>query len=1201
MEILSTSYVYNIQDIPGDTRAEKFKFIGQIVKSICAQDDVDFEISVKKNNVSGVIVPLIKVLVGVKTHNSEFIIEALKSDDTYLINEALRARWFYDGSNKLLTNYKYFSSIVFPFVSMKTRREIVKKLSVCLGGQQTGVAADFFNGFVTDYRMQEAVSFLPNCTSEFIYDAIVKYEIVLTNKLLKKLYRNHSEVVVKYLNFFNPYKTDLISRTMFRLLDASKYENFVPMLIPKHPEIFLIMQEIHHISSNLGNRRAKMLFKEAKHIFIQNPRNIIQLVPLKLIYDSLTLEEFEMMFGNLLEECWDMFLMDEIIGYLEYYPEEKRASLLREKVMEKYGRDLFEEVDKIIPKFLLFLPKEKRFALARKIVNEQHKMPLTDCEISWWCYLPINEAIPALKAKILRNWKSNKHQIFSQMIYVCKLNESTEALLDVLQFVDENYHNERSDLMLSMLDRIKQEFNINEFDENYWRHLFNIIKRTKLKKENARDYWVLIKILKEYVHFCDKHELPANEIIDHIVQLFLEGRVGMSWKLLEDEAEYERRYLDVCMRNNYWLSMAYKINVIDGIYNFNQRHCTADNNVPRLSIKDYPHLLEIVERVLKFTTWEGNWKIPMAEKLKQHEPELFNSWFPEGDTECTCATCPHKEYKDTETLIISEIENTKVPAVVVTKPKVTYITEAIIALKKNYSEIKKDWQRYYECCVQQALVPKKKHYVRQFLKSLKWYHEVPIKFAEQALQENNISLLGHLLDGPILSKVARKFIPSVDEKYRCHNCTSASHVAAAIKNANTPTIELVQDFLAVRYMYYSKSYVNGCMKMWSYVAYRTRSDRLIELSRELSRERLFCKRHAIRLMDSMASRTDLVAFLGYMHKTEKHRAVRQILADKIGKLFVGRPGEDTWGLVRRFIEDVKIGEELDLEDLIGYEPMPVDFASDYVTLVLTKVRSFIEQGMSRHSAAKIVDLLLDNIKSNVQDHLSTAVCRDVIGFYMEDVSMDLTCMYRFVIKFYLNPTSVDFDDRLQHLMGLLVMESKRWYALGVEKRRCAPNVVESLLYTYVSRVQKFTVSEKLTLGLLAEFKLAFGPYEHSYGHVMIFLSLCYVKSHPSFRRFGSTLSKSLDSLLSRYEPEYFMHIVGLIHEFTSGFKSYEYSRIVCNRADFLEGLIEDKNEHSLIVAAKLLSLKFVNEYDKKHCRILRQLSESSNKIVQSFL
>lgn len=1187
---LKHTCLFAIQEIPGETREEKFKEIGQIVKRVAGaiEKNEDFDSAVNDLSVPLGLVPLVQVLVGVKIKNHEYVIKALKSDNEFLVTEALRARWFFDGSNESITNREFYSTELLPYVSMSTRRKIVKKLVVCLANEHT-LAEDFFNHFVSTYGIHEAVNLLPACRSEFIYNAIVEHKIIFSNKLLKILYRKWPDLVVRYFKFMDPNeRTSEINRTMFRILNIYDYETFMPMLLTKYPEMFVNMQEIHPTSPTLGNRRAAMLLKNAKEIFIQKPRGVIDLMPIKLVYDTLKPEEFETMFGNIFENQWDMFKLDYVMNYLEYYPEDKKAALIRKKVKERYGYDLYDKVEKLTSTYLLLLPKNERFELTRKIIEVKHRCDAPDYENTWWCYLPLEDAISSLKIQIAKNWKSNKRQsLFSQLVYVCKLNENLEALLGVLQYIDQKHQYEKSNVIISMLDRITQEFELDDFDQRFWDSLFSIIKRIKLKQENARDYWVLIKILKKNVHYYVNNNLPPDDIIDLIIKLFLEGRVGVSWKLLEDQAEFEHRYLDVCFKNNYWLNIGYKKNVVEGIYSFNERHVTSSNEHLRFSLKDYPQLLKAVEETLKKEqNEEVSWVLYTKEKLKKHEPELYAQWFPNE------TNTPEEPISD------DFVEEPMVPV----KEKKIYLTEAIIALKRNYSVIKDNWERYYDCC-KNEVASKKRRRVKLFLKTLRWYQDVPIDFVKKTFSDKNFNLMAYLLDGPEFSFIAERFLPKDSATNHDESYLDAIHITSAVRNSNSPiSPELVEKYLAAQYMYSYKNYINDGLKLWSYVSYRTATDRMITMSSNLSKKRLFLRKHAIRMMNAMASADKLVDFFGTLWKNEEHPVIRELLAGKIATLFAKRPSEQTWNLMKTCIADLKIEQDDLLVILIGSKDIPLEFTAPYGELVLKKLKEFVEQGMSKLDGNTFIEKICENFKSDCTDRLSEDFYKELLNFGLRNCSADTdnTELNRFIIKTYLNPAGKNFDERLKHMSSVLKEESSRWHGLSMEERRNTTNYVENFTVVVVYQVQKFKGNLELLEKLYDIFENIFTPSQHAGSHILLFLCREFLRVN-SFKEFGLVMSEKISVLIEKYAPEFFMQFVDYMRDFICNFSFYEYTETIKHRINFLEGLIESKNTNGLLIASKLLYKKIVIEYYYEHCKILQKLSEVDNPLVQSLL
>lgn len=432
MEHLADSKLMSIQRISGATREEKFKEIGRLVRHAVEGTKRGQSFETCCEDVPLSLVPLIRVLVGSKLRLHSFIIESLKSRDNYVIEQALRARWFYDGSDKFVTNYENFAEQLFPYISACTRRKIVKRLAICLS--DTCLAEEFFHGFVSNHGIKEAAPLLVACGADFIYDSIVKHKIILDNRLITALFHKYPNTVIRYLKFINP--SNSWSQYMDTVDGHELYQSFMPLLINDYPEIFMDFQNMLHLSNTLGNKRTMLLLNKGRQLFIQRPRGVISILPFKLVYRNLSAEEFETMFGNLFPSRMDIFDLKDIMSYLEYYPKDKQVDLLLRKFKEAYGYDMFDEITLVTSSLLLLLPEEERHKQVRRIIDGHMKVEMLDSETSYWCYLPTREAIPAIKIQIGQEWKAKKKKrLFYHLAYVCKLNNDLDALLDVLRFV----------------------------------------------------------------------------------------------------------------------------------------------------------------------------------------------------------------------------------------------------------------------------------------------------------------------------------------------------------------------------------------------------------------------------------------------------------------------------------------------------------------------------------------------------------------------------------------------------------------------------------------------------------------------------------------------------------------------------------------------------------------------------------------------
>lgn len=724
----------------------------------------------------------------------------------------------------------------------------------------------------------------------------------------------------------------------------------------------------------------------------------------------------------------------------------------------------------------------------------------------------------------------------------------------------------------------------------------------RLKKEQARDYWILVKILKRNFRYYYEQKLPYDEIVDLIVKLFLEGRVGVSWKLLEDEAKYERIYMNACLKNSYWLDVDYKKNIVEGIYSFNERHFQNDqehNEVEKLTIKDYPHLMEAIEKVAKSQRDDKCfWINYTKEKLRKHEPELFKEWFPNDNGNSNLDF-------DFSVNSTSETETTNN-----TTDKRLYVTEAIIALKDNHRVIAKNWGGYYDCC-KNDLNRKKRRRVKTFLKALCWYQDLPIQFVERAIKERNLEMLGYLLDGATFCRVVEVLLPRKFETQEERNATyvDALHMTAVVKNTccSELPVGLVERYLKSYEMYEFKNYINCGLTLWSYVAYRSSSREMMILARSLAPERLLLKKHAIRIVSCWASRKDAGEFFLLLWDNERHPLIRTMLARKIGHLFTSRPSMESWNLVSMCLGKLSYRECNIFEALLSTGRVPVNFASVYAVEVLRKIKKFMEDGIGTNQLTESLITVFRYIDADCSDCLPEDFYREILRMFIElarkvpVASNDLSPLAeQFILKVYLKPSSEHFEMRFQFFSEMISDEVARYNKLSFDERKKTYCLLNSVVHTLTHVVIDYRRNAKLTERLFEVVQKVCLPYHNISTYVNLYLCVEFAKADYSFRDLGLRVSAGIGDLCKKFDLIYPMVMADLIRELYQSYL-YEYFQNVRNRVSFLEGLIETKDTHSILIAAGLLNKEFICKYDRGYYKIINILASVEDPIIQSLL
>lgn len=154
-----------------------------------------------------------------------------------------------------------------------------------------------------------------------------------------------------------------------------------------------------------------------------------------------------------------------MLNYLEHYPSDKKYELLRKSYKNKYNVDLLDTIRNITPALLQILPAEERIKQARiKIKKNLTMYPIRDTmeyERAWICYLPVNEAIPAIKEKISKTPdEKDRLSLIKQMFYVCKINGDDDALSDTLTYFLNRHKNENCWIFEDIFNQLLQMYNV---------------------------------------------------------------------------------------------------------------------------------------------------------------------------------------------------------------------------------------------------------------------------------------------------------------------------------------------------------------------------------------------------------------------------------------------------------------------------------------------------------------------------------------------------------------------------------------------------------------------------------------------------------------------------------------------------------------------------------------------------------------------
>ncbi|KAK0071267.1 hypothetical protein PV325_013214, partial [Microctonus aethiopoides] len=460
-------YLQAIQNVAGSTPGEKYKTLDRIAREIVAlsqgqNDTIQVQLSLK---VPEVLVPLVKVEIAKILRQPDGIVEALTSDDISIFHRALQAKWFFDGSIESVTDIHYFQDRIFSCISIKNRCKVIAKLSIYLAANKKYDTAEEFYETLSDlYGVKVSEPFLLACSESFVWESIIKRQLVLSVRIVGQLYQKYPDIIVKYLQLSKP--SDEPYQRNFHVISICHYIDFLPRLISKHVNIYADLIVANSVITKILSRKCTDKFlKHGTDNLIQTPNKFVSIMNLKSVTSKLTKEQFKLLFRNLFlinkSDKYFKFSFMKMYNYLQYYPSDEKVSLILSTYEEVYNSSFLDRDDLIGSEVLNLLSPDDRVKVARKKLEKDPSWCTTFYWFSglWRCYLPISESIPIIKNKIDEtSIAQHRRELLRQLIYSCKVNNDEDALLNVLEYIESRHINESGDILLDVFGTLLNEF-----------------------------------------------------------------------------------------------------------------------------------------------------------------------------------------------------------------------------------------------------------------------------------------------------------------------------------------------------------------------------------------------------------------------------------------------------------------------------------------------------------------------------------------------------------------------------------------------------------------------------------------------------------------------------------------------------------------------------------------------------------------------
>ncbi|XP_014299195.1 uncharacterized protein LOC106693988 [Microplitis demolitor] len=1016
-------YLSAIQQVAGSTPSDKFHTLNIIAKRISKSENQNdsMQSAVNSSELPKALKPLVQVEVARLSGQFEGICEALKSDDSVVVDRALRAKWFFNGSHENC-RVQYYQAEIFPVVSLQSRLKIIKALANNLTAKPA-IAEEFYTAVTLMYGEKQAHPLLMACSQSFIWNCITEHKVRLNNRLVRIFFDKYPELVVNYLKLSK--KSDDEFERNIRPVNLQSHASFLPRLIKKYPETFIELIEMHNNNFNIKLSRTctDLFFKKFPNSLMRNPRLFLPMLDLKVVHKNLTDLQFKAIFKHQFPPELDSFEFDELLRYLEFFPEDDKLPLMISTFEEVYGVKFLDCSDKITHPTLLLLSCEDRTKFVAEKFQTMEDRSFLFSDTPWICYLPCDESIKRLEFIIKHTWSSTlRQELIKQLIFTCHINADNDSFLRVIKYISAKHKNEPLALLLDIFEYILRRYPLDTLAGQHWEALIDLIISTDEKHAVLHE-----KISPGLIIAAIRYDLGSNinentDKMKLLTKLYLSQRFT-DWRIFKDNLRYDRICLDHFISNVLETnSVDIKeianplIDLISSIKNFNDAVTEAKSDVRVIRMEEYPELVQNVQSFIDGHIGSRAFTRILKVMVKNLDEKVYNALVSE-------------RVRKTEKLpqiVIDDLKSKHTWRMLKTDPQCfDHSWEKI--LKECVKKIHKFCSNCKSCSERDPLAKK-------FLRMSRWCQDVPMKFVERLLRNikwhqngRDLITLAYLLEGPELERIIATFnrttvTKTPDKKkgqlgLKLDNC-----VPIALSLANPPgSLDLILKYgigkcedLAIRCL------IN--------VSRRTRVEEVILFAMDLlgpspMSKLVFIRTLGIRLLCMIVDAQGLHFILTTLWKYETDLKTRALVFKNVVKLFESFPNDQNWKLINECIDGLKPSDKYTFKFLMKFDAISNELIAEYVCKLFNLFRRLgdEENGLQPDVVWFYITKLL-NIDKNILVLFSDELHNGIIEKYVLDLSLPKTVLsagHSYLINYILTARD-KLEDRLNRFGNIFI-------------------------------------------------------------------------------------------------------------------------------------------------------------------------------------
>ncbi|XP_015514248.2 uncharacterized protein LOC107220250 [Neodiprion lecontei] len=1178
------AYLKAIQAIAGCTSGEKQRTINTTARKMAGYEDCESsseDPGVSDPDFPKPLKPLVEVEVAKLLRSYEGIINALKSDDIVVVARVIRATWFFEGSNSKVINAAYFTTKVFPHISLYARLKTIKNLGIHL--KNTAVAAEFFSAVAEQYGISQAVPLLGACKEKFAWKMITEKNIVLPYKAVERFYRKHPDLVIKYLKL--SYPTDKTTR-VFHKINIQDYKNFLPEIANKHLDDFIEIYNTHELLLNvkLGKKASRKFIRKRLKLLVEQPNRYLRLLPLKIVSQKLSDDDFANMFKNTFPPEIEDFRYSDVSSVLEYYePEENKATLILNTFKTVYGKDLLTCKSLITCDLLKILPAVDRVRLARMKLEDDTEWYLDNTEKSWRCYLPTLEALGMIKSELAKTSDPGKRlELLYQLIYTCKANDDKPAFYGVLNYIFDKHKNDQKFVFYKCIKNFTQWFDLEKLHVQHWQVLDKYIQLVEFHQNcfTIRQVPAILKVLQSALYYCVINYRPVDNYLRFLIDLKMKSYY-QDWNMFEEYPELERLFLDQMIKNipkqypfdsEIWNESTANIVycLATALWNHNKRIKKSRGRMKKFSIKDYPW---IFEKIKDFVLTEKNRDDLYSRErilllVRKNEFDLYNEWI-----------CDLPNFWTFNMKITCDMLHTQ------------------------YHRVLRYWR---ECLNNAEKSDLRKKWLSIFIKRCQWYQTLPIFIFRKSLKrypnptksDVSIATLALLSDGETFTEIFEPYVPSddkidMDDPKAKSNYAMVRAITLNIQKVNPPvSLDFIGKFCV-------GDYLQAAIRSLVSVCHHVPIVRVMPFAKMLTERRVSVMKHGVRLMYLVAPLDEIFTYLTELWINQTHSSIRAVVFDKIFNVFCNQPDSRTWSMFTLCLKNLTATDDDEVfKRLTKLSQVPNQYINEYITTVLKTMESMEEKGKIPMVYVNLACDLISNIDSAATNILSEDYSQSLIVkhlFVFDYNSVIFNVGQRFAIDSYLLATNRYNEARFK-FFGNFFREivKEHWDKSHPKCFKFYP--VNFMVSRFFSNFLNKPIDEydvRIFESMLQIFNSALKPYQDATTYLNLVFSIEFRRSTTSVD-FGTRIAEKISTLIEIFTPEYIVPLSKQLSFFLSSRnfnKNESTEEIILN---IIEVLVQRGQVHCTLIATHLLSDNKWKKHNDRLQAVIDDLRKSSH-------